>query len=92
MCTDQEIMADIKTIFNEFVPEDVDHIENTYWEKALPIYDLQRYLSIKKLHQITRNEEESLAIFGNFVAGISLREMISAARTFAKNPTEYKEM
>jgi hypothetical protein len=48
-------------------------------------------LSIKKMHQIAM-KEENLAIFGNFVAGISLREMISAARTFAKNPQDYVEI
>jgi protoporphyrinogen oxidase len=90
-CTDDEIKADIKAIYNEFVPQDIDHIENTWWENALPIYDLQRYLSIKKLHQIA-SKEENLAIFGNFVAGISLREMITAARNFAKDPQEYTEI
>jgi|GEM_PF-891150 oxygen-dependent protoporphyrinogen oxidase len=88
--TNDEIMEDIKTLYTEFVPEDVDYIENTYWDKALPIYDLQRYLSVKKLHQLAQ-KESNLAIFGNYVAGISLREMISAARTFAKNPQEYGE-
>lgn len=90
-CTNNEIMEDIKALFNEFVPEDIDHIENTFWEKALPIYDLQRYLSIKKMHQMAKNEE-NLAIFGNFVAGISLREMITAAKTFAKEPQLYLDV
>lgn len=89
-CSDEDIMADIKTLNGEFVPEDIDHIENTYWDKALPVYDLQRYLSIKKLHQLAQ-KEENFAIFGNYVAGISLREMISAAKTFAHNPIVYTE-
>lgn len=90
-CSDEDFMADIKALYNEFVPEDLDHIENTFWERALPIYDLQRYLSIKKMHQMAI-KEENLAIFGNFVAGISLREMISAARSFAKSPQDYMEI
>lgn len=90
-CTDDEIMADIKTLFNEFTPDDIDYMENTYWERALPIYDIHRYLSIKKLHQLAQ-KENNFAVFGNYVAGISLREMISAARQFAKNPLEYSEI
>lgn len=87
-CSNEEIMEDIKSLYWEFVPEDIVHIENTYWEKALPIYNLQRYLSIKKLHQLAQRES-NLAFFGNYVAGISLREIITAARKFAKNPLDY---
>ena len=90
MCSNEEIMSDIKALYAEFVPEDVDFIENTYWERALPIYDLQRYLSVKKLHQLAQ-AGDNIAIFGNYAAGISLREMISAAKDFALNPLEYKE-
>lgn len=90
-CTDDQIKADIKSLYHEFVPEDIEFIENTYWDKALPLYDIQRYLSVKKLHQLARTEDH-FAIFGNYVAGISLREMITAAKTFALNPDEYKEL
>lgn len=89
-CSEEEIMSDIKNLYRDFVPEDVDSMENTYWEKALPVYDIQRYLSIKKLHQLAR-KEENFALFGNYVAGISLREMITAAKIFANNPVHYPE-
>jgi protoporphyrinogen oxidase len=90
-CSDDEVISDIKLLAHEFDPEDIEHIENTYWERALPIYDLQRYLAVKKMHQLdTKNQ--NLAIFGNYVAGISLREMISAARTFVKNPQSTSEI
>jgi len=90
-CSDEEIMADIKALYSEFTPDDVDFMENTYWENALPVYDHQRYLAVKKLHQLAK-KEDNLAIFGNYVAGISLREMISAARQFAKAPQEYVDI
>ncbi len=89
-CTNEDILADVKALYGEFVPEDVDFIDNTYWEKALPVYDLQRYLSVKKLHQLAQ-AGDNIAIFGNYAAGISLREMISAARSFALSPLDYKE-
>lgn len=86
-CSEEEIQADIKSLYYDFTPDDVISMENTHWEKALPIYDIQRFLSVKKLHQLAQ-KEENFAIFGNYVAGISLREMISAARAFTKNPRE----
>lgn len=89
-CTEEDIISDIKSLNRDFQAEDIDHMENTYWEKALPVYDIQRYLSIKKLHQVAK-KEENFAIFGNYVAGISLREMISAAKIFANNPLNYVE-
>lgn len=89
--SDEDIMSDIKSLYGEFVPDDIEYIENTHWDKALPVYDLQRYLSVKKLHLLAQREE-NFAIFGNYVAGISLREMITAARSFSTNPLEYKEI
>ena len=39
-----------------------------------------------------RIKENNLAIFGNYVAGISLRDMITAAKTFSRHPTEYSQL
>jgi protoporphyrinogen/coproporphyrinogen III oxidase len=82
--TEEETHRDLKLLYSPFVPEDIEYLENIYWEKAIPIYDLQRYLSVKRLHQLTQNEE-NLVIFGNYVAGISLREMVTAARSFVQD-------
>lgn len=86
--TEDEILSDLRQLFPEIGKEDIDHSEVNYWEKALPLYDLQRFLAVKKLHQ-TAHKEQNVALFGNYVAGISLREMISAARSFAKDPANY---
>ena len=85
--SEEEIFHDLKLLTPEFVPEDIEHLENSHWDKAIPIYDLQRYLSVKKLHQIS-SKHNNLAIFGNYVAGISLREMILAAKNFAQGQQE----
>jgi protoporphyrinogen/coproporphyrinogen III oxidase len=79
-----DLLQDIKSISSDFNENDIEHIENFHWEKALPAYDIQRYLTVKKLHQIS-TQESQLAIFGNYVAGISLREMVSQAKKFAQN-------
>jgi protoporphyrinogen oxidase len=84
----QEVLEDLKLLSPEMTFDDIEQVETTYWDKALPIYDLQLYLSLKKMHQLAM-KENNLAIFGNYVAGISLRDMISAAKNFSRNPTEY---
>lgn len=81
--TKNELCNDLKLLSPEFDPENIEHFENTHWEKAIPLYDLQRYLSIKRLHQLVKNDE-NLAIFGNYVAGVSMREMIPIAKHFAQ--------
>jgi len=86
-----EILEDIQGLSHDFSKVDIQLIETTNWEKALPVYDLQLYLAVKKLHQLLM-KETNLAIFGNYVAGISLREMISSAKNFSKNPLEYSEL
>lgn len=88
--TKDEILEDLRHMSPEVTVDDLEHIETTYWERALPVYDLQLYLAVKKLHQMAI-KESNLAIFGNYVAGISLRDMISAAKNFAKAPLEYPE-
>ena len=88
--TDEEVLQDLLLLSSDVTGDDIEHIETTYWDKALPVYDLQLYLSVKKLHQLSY-KEENLAIFGNYVAGISLREMITAAKTFSRHPLDYTE-
>lgn len=83
-----EILSDLRHLLPEITQEDIEHTENSHWDRALPLYDLQRYLAVKKLHQMAKSES-GLAIFGNYVAGISLREMISAARAFAQDSDDY---
>jgi protoporphyrinogen oxidase len=86
--TREEILSDLKLLAPEITDEDIQHLESTYWSHALPIYNLQLFLAIKKLHQLCL-KEKNLAFFGNYVAGISLRDMISSAKSFARNPTDH---
>lgn len=77
-----QIIEDLKSINPQFSEEDIEDIQTKMWHTGLPIYNLRRYLAVKKMHELAK-EQPSLAIFGNYVAGISLREMISAAKSFS---------
>lgn len=89
--TQEELFEDIKQLASEFIPDDVENMEFSHWEAGLPLYDLQRFLSVKKLHQLAA-KEDNLAVFGNYVAGISLREMITAGKNFVISPDQYSEV
>ncbi len=89
--SEKEIFGDLKSLHFDFVPEDLEHVENSFWDQAIPIYDLQRYLSIKKIHELMR-DEDGLAIFGNYVSGISLRQMVSLAKNFAEASSIQKKI
>jgi protoporphyrinogen oxidase len=88
--SDEHILEDLKRLNSDYSQEDIEYIEKNYWERALPVYDLQLYLAIKKLHQLGQSESE-LAIFGNYVCGISLRDMITAAKNFSLQTQERSE-
>lgn len=55
-------------------------INITRWKSALPIYDKNRYKSILKLRSQFLNIKPGLCLFGNYVDGISLREMLIHAK------------
>ncbi|MFZ4712425.1 MAG: protoporphyrinogen/coproporphyrinogen oxidase [Bacteriovoracaceae bacterium] len=62
-------------------------VENkqTTWDIGIPIYSFQRRETIEQIKDYFEKEKiENLAIFGNYVGGISLREIISLARQFSE--------
>lgn len=56
----------------------------TYWDKAIPKYDKRRLEAIKRLRIMMHELPEGVAIFGNYVDGISIREMVTHAKRFAQ--------
>lgn len=89
--SDEDVLQDLALLSSDISGEDIVHVETTHWDKALPVYDLQLFLAVKKLHQLAV-KESNLAVFGNYVAGISLREMITAAKVFSRHPMDYSDL
>lgn len=59
-------------------------INKNEWQRALPIYNLERFKTIERLRSHIYSVD-NLAIFGNYVDGISMREMISHINDFTDN-------
>lgn len=77
-----ELIADLKLLDFSLEKSDIEHYSSFNWEKGLPVYNYQRYQAISILHELS-NHQKGLCLFGNYVAGISIREMIMAAKDFA---------
>jgi protoporphyrinogen/coproporphyrinogen III oxidase len=57
---------------------------STQWKMAIPIYNKERYESVLALRSEMNNLNTGLVIFGNYIDGISIREMVSHAKKFAE--------
>ena len=80
--TDLEI--ELKKIFSIDLSLEIKDFRSTYWENAIPAYNLKRAELIGKLRSEIFSYPSGLVIFGNYVDGISIREMIAHAKNFAK--------
>ena len=61
-----------------------DLLQKVYkYPLGLPLYNEARWSAIRQLHQ-SPTRPKSLVVFGNYVAGISLRDMINTASSFAE--------
>jgi protoporphyrinogen/coproporphyrinogen III oxidase len=54
----------------------------TAWDRAIPKYDITRYQMVQEIQNQLR-DQSSLMLFGNYSNGISIREMISFAKSFS---------
>jgi protoporphyrinogen oxidase len=65
---------------------DVKESHATNWQMGIPLYSSKRRQIINEIRKYLSNHNiQNLAIFGNYVDGISLREMISMAKEFTEN-------
>jgi protoporphyrinogen oxidase len=65
---------------------EVKESHSSNWKLGIPIYSSQRRQIINEIRQYLKvHNIQNMAIFGNYVDGISLREMISMAKEFTEN-------
>lgn len=77
------IPKELDRITTQGFSKHITHIESTRWPKAIPIYDLNRFETIMQIRSEMNNYENGLVLFGNYIDGISIREMVSMAKNFA---------
>lgn len=77
-----KIISDLQVLAPKIKQTDFILAETKLWPVALPVYNLARKNAVNELHKLTK-ESPGLILFGNYAAGISLREMITAAKKFS---------
>lgn len=86
----KDICSIFKKIDPSFSDDQISYFQNKNWKLGLPIYNAKRYQSIKKIKEFF-NDTKGVVIFGNYVAGISIREMCSLSKEFVKAQLEKTE-
>lgn len=82
--SDDEMCKDIKKLTNESFIENRLSVQETQWKRAIPVYNQQRFRSIENISQIIDKKEVSISLFGNYIDGVSLRDIFTNAKDFAK--------
>lgn len=72
---EQDIFSELKDKIPQLEEFKILDQSLTNWERGLPLYDKNRYESIKKIKELLQ-PTPGLAFFGNYTEGISLRSMI----------------
>lgn len=81
-----DALADIGRLdAQKFSSNDISSSAITNWKRAIPLYDLARYEAISKIRVKFKNNVPGVVLFGNYVDGISIREMTTSAKNFASN-------
>ncbi len=80
----EKIISDLSIMAPEIKPSDFIFAESKLYPQALPLYNKDRREAVNSLHELAKNQA-GLVLFGNYVAGISLREMITAAKNFSQS-------
>jgi protoporphyrinogen oxidase len=77
------IDEDLKNMKLDFSISEAEYKKTINWPTALPKYNLKRFNTTKKL-VMDFSKTNGVAIFGNYLDGISIRELNSMAKNFAK--------
>ncbi len=72
---------DIRAEFNYLLGHlDIDEELTTEWQRSIPAYNLERFELIKKIKELPMN---NVTLFGNYIQGISIRDLVSSAKKLA---------
>lgn len=78
------ISKELDIIAGASFSDNIIYRESTQWKKSIPVYDLNRYEAILQIRSEFNNLNEGTVLFGNYIDGISIRELVSAAKSFSK--------
>ena len=78
----QNIQTDFSRLGIDFDSHQWKNIESISWAKGIPIYNQKRFDQTLKLRSLFMDSKHDIALLGNYIDGISIREMISNTKSF----------
>jgi oxygen-dependent protoporphyrinogen oxidase len=81
---EQKVHSDLNYISQDQVMGGKKSLTITCWTKGIPLYDLNRYKTILQIRSKFVEVPRGLVLFGNYIDGISIREIITMAKQFTQ--------
>ena len=78
----QNLQNDFSRLGIKFDSHQWKNIEAVSWAKGIPIYNQNRFDQTLKLRSLFMDSKDNIALLGNYVDGISIREMITNTKSF----------
>lgn len=78
-----QVYRDLSKLTDLNVYKDIKYYEEKKWEKAIPVYNYNRYKCIFEIRSMFCELPNGILLFGNYIDGISIRELIVHAKNFS---------
>jgi oxygen-dependent protoporphyrinogen oxidase len=81
---EEKIESDIQLLSEEKTLSSKKELVITKWDQGIPLYDLSRFQTIAQVRTQFKEIPKGLVLFGNYIDGISIREILSMAKEFSE--------
>jgi protoporphyrinogen/coproporphyrinogen III oxidase len=79
-----KIISDLQKINLTRLESNKVELNITPWKRGIPVYDRNRFDMIQKIRVMFESMPKGIVLFGNYIDGISIRDMLSHAKSFAQ--------
>lgn len=82
---ENRLQVELQKINQAKILEDHVSLSTSKWTRAIPKYNKERFEAINSIERKMENISPGLIIFGNYVRGVSLREIIGNAKSLVED-------
>lgn len=78
---EQDFKQDLDSLELQEITDKKLTLNTTAWKRAIPLYDYERFQAIQKSHKLIAQAPSGVIIAGNYIEGISLREILKNSKS-----------
>lgn len=82
---DRALSSDLQEIKAQEIKKKELDSKTFSWKRAIPIYNYERFLAIQKIRKELKKSAPGVVIHGNYIHGVSLRQIIENTHEFVSN-------